>query len=93
MARGEETAHSDVDLLLIGEIGFAEVVRALHSVQDLLQREINPVVYGAEEFRQKLAGGDRFGNEILSTPKLFVTGSADDLGNLAGDTQAASLRA
>lgn len=91
IARGEETALSDIDLLLIGEIGFADAVRSLHPLQEKLQREINPVVYRADEFVQKVRAGDRFANEILVKPKLFVKGSADDLGKLAGYPQAAAL--
>lgn len=91
IARGEETALSDIDLLLIGEIGFADAVRALHPLQEKLQREINPVVYRADEFVQKVRAGDRFANEILVKPKLFVKGSADDLGKLAGYPQAAAF--
>ena len=83
VARGEETATSDIDLLLIGNMGFADAVRALQPAQVRLQREINPVLYRAEEFARKLADNDRFVTEILSGSKLFVTGNADDLGKLA----------
>ena len=85
VARGEETATSDIDLLLIGNMGFADAVRALQPAQVRLQREINPVLYRAEEFARKLADNDRFVTEILSGSKLFVTGNADDLGKLAGN--------
>jgi predicted nucleotidyltransferase/DNA-binding HxlR family transcriptional regulator len=91
IARGEETPHSDIDLLLIGEVGFADAVRALHPLQSSLNREINPVVYRADEFAQKLQAGDRFASEILAKPKLFVRGGTDDLGKLAGHPQAAAL--
>jgi predicted nucleotidyltransferase len=84
VARGEETAASDIDLLLIGNLGFADAVRALQPAQDTLQREINPVIYRADEFTRKLADNDRFVSDILNGAKLFVTGNADDLGKLAG---------
>lgn len=91
VARGEETPHSDIDLLLIGEVGFADVVRALHPLQSSLNREINPVVYRADEFARKLRTGDRFASEILAKPKLFVRGGTDDLGQLVGHPQTAAL--
>ncbi|NMG77293.1 nucleotidyltransferase domain-containing protein [Aromatoleum diolicum] len=91
IARGDETARSDVDLLMIGDIGFADAVRVLHPLQERLQREINPVIYRPDEFVKRLQAGDRFAGEILAKPKLFITGTADDLGKLVGDTPAAAL--
>jgi len=40
MASGKETAGSDVDLLVIGDVGFTEVARAVYSAQEVLGREI-----------------------------------------------------
>lgn len=91
VARGEESAGSDVDLLLIGELGFAEVVKALYPAQTTLQREINPVIYTPAELAQRFRAGDPFIREMLAKPKLFITGAEDDLGKLIGDSQAASL--
>lgn len=91
IARGEETAASDIDLLLIGDFGFADAVKAMHPLQARLQREISPVVYNPVEFKSKIESGDRFVREVLAKPKLFVVGTADDLGKLAGDTPATAV--
>ncbi len=91
VARGEETAASDVDLLVIGAIPFADAVKALYPAQTALQREINPVIYGPEEFQRKVRANDPFVNEILANPKLFITGTPDDLGKLAGHPQATAV--
>ena len=84
LARGEENARSDVDLLVIGDAAFAEVVKALHPAQETLQREINPVVYNPAEFARRIADRDSFVANILTHPKLFVIGTEHDLGKLAG---------
>lgn len=91
VARGEETVGSDVDLLVIGTPGFADVVRALYPAQTTLQREINPVIYSPAEWQDRLHAADGFAREILARPQLFVIGTAHDLGKLAGDPQAAAL--
>src|SRR5262249_51668906 len=57
LAKGSGKASSDVDLMFIGEVTFAEVVTALGPAQEKLGRDINPAVYPAEEFRRKLAAG------------------------------------
>lgn len=92
VALGTEVAGSDIDLLVIGDAGFADVVRATHAAQAQLDREINPVVYSGEEFRRKLAAGDAFARQLLDGPKLVVTGDRDDIGEPAGDTPAAGPR-
>ena len=82
IARGEEAAHSDVDLLILGDIGFAEVIEALHPVQEQVLREINPVVYRTDDFRGKLASNNTWAREIVEKPKLFLIGDADDFAKL-----------
>ncbi len=91
LARGEESSGSDIDLLVVGAPGFAEVVKALHPVQSVLQREINPLILSQAELVARLQGGDSFVRELLDKPKLFVIGDANDLGKLARDPQAAAL--
>lgn len=85
VARGAERAGSDVDVLLIGDIGFADAVKALHAAQERIGREINPVVMSADEFRRRALSGDGFLREVLANEKIFLIGGEDDLGKLAGD--------
>jgi len=90
VARGTASINSDVDVLVIGDIGFVEIVQALHPAQDALKREINPVVYAADEFVQRVRQGDGFAREILANPRLFLIGNEDDFAKLAGDTAPAA---
>ena len=91
LARGDENARSDVDLLLIADCGFGDAIKALHPAQDILQREINPVLYTAAEFARRIEAKDGFVLNILANPKLFVIGTAHDLGKFAGDSSPASV--
>jgi len=91
MARGEENARSDVDLLLIADCTFGAAVKVLHPVQEQLQREINPVIHTAAEFARRLAAKDSFVGNILANPKLFVIGTEHDLGKLAGHSSPAGI--
>lgn len=83
VARGEESASSDIDVLLVGEAGFREVVELLFPAQATLGREINPKVFGVDEFATK-ARTEPFLREVLSRPVIFLIGSAHDLEELAG---------
>jgi predicted nucleotidyltransferase len=84
VARGEETAYSDVDVLILGNVLFGSAVEALYEVQAKLAREINPAVYPVEDFRQRLAHGDTWAHEVASKPKLFLVGNVDDFTELIG---------
>lgn len=74
VARGEETAGSDIDLLIVGDAGFAEVVKALHPAQEMLSREINPVIVTRAEIRERVKNKDYFIQRIFSQPTLPVLG-------------------
>lgn len=83
VARGEESAGSDIDVLLVGDAGFRDVVEALYPAQTTLGREINPKVFALDEFAAK-ARSEPFLRDVLSRPKIFLIGTADDLEELAG---------
>ena len=74
VARGEETASSDIDLLIIGDVGFADVVKALHPAQTVLSREINPVIYSSAEIQKRIKSKDHFIQQILKQDTIPVLG-------------------
>lgn len=92
MARGAQLAGSDIDLLVVGEVGFAELVQALYPAQAELHREINPVLYSPAEYAQRVQGGEAFVREITAKPVVFLMGEKDDVAELAGDPPVAAAR-
>lgn len=80
MAQGSEKATSDVDLCVIGKVSFEEVVGKLLPLRERLGREVNPVVMSRRDFDAQRRRKDRFLARLLKEPKLFVIGSADELG-------------
>ncbi|MEA1988764.1 MAG: nucleotidyltransferase domain-containing protein [Pseudomonadota bacterium] len=80
VASGKETSASDIDLMIIGDIGFSEVVRVLYPVQETLGREVNPKIYRKEEWNLMLNNKDAFIKELLSKPRIDVVGDANELG-------------
>lgn len=79
IARGDERAGSDLDVMIIGNLGFTEAVRTLAPAQDLLRRQINPNVYARAEFRSKVRSNDPFLKRVLADKKIFLIGGDDDL--------------
>jgi len=92
VARGEEHAGSDIDLLVVGEAGFCEVIEALAPAQRRLAREINPTVFPREEIARKVRSGNHFLATVLEEPKLFLIGGQDELESLARQGRAANAR-
>lgn len=88
VASGQERPTSDVDLLIVGIARFEDVIRVLHPYQQDLRREINPHVYSPTEFKRKAREAHSFVARILTSPKLFIIGSDDELGKLDKDREA-----
>jgi uncharacterized protein len=79
LAINKERAASDVDLMVIGNIGLRTLSKWLSGVSDQIGREINPVIWSEEEFSRRMQKGDHFLSSVLESPKLFIIGSENDL--------------
>ena len=79
MASGSESAGSDIDLMVVGDAGFAEVVDATYEAQAALGREINPKVMSASEWQAKKAESNAFLQNVLNKPRIMLIGDADAL--------------
>jgi len=90
VARQKERANSDVDLMILGDASFSEVVSALGPAEKALSREINPTVFPVSEFRSKLAARNHFLRSVMKEKRLFVLGTENDLTKLASKQLAGS---
>jgi len=79
VASGKVNAKSDIDLMLIGNVSYAEVVPLLHSLQEQLGREINPKIYADKEWNKLMKDNGAFVHDVLSKPKLFIIGNEQQL--------------
>lgn len=91
MARATEHAGSDIDIIAIGSLDFAEAVSALYPAQQTLRREINPKVFTAVEWQDRLSSRSSFVLDVLNKPKIFLIGTQHDLDALGqpGEDRAA----
>ena len=71
-ARGELHAGSDIDLMLIGDTSFGDVITVAQGAEKRLGRDVNPTVYSLDEFRGKIEAKHHFLMTLLAEPKLFV---------------------
>jgi len=84
VARRQEHALSDVDLLVIGDAGLALLAPAIRKAESRVRREVNVTSYSRHEFSKKVAAKDHFLSAILRGSKEFVKGSQSDLDEVIG---------
>ena len=83
IASGNENKASDIDVMVVGDISFGDVVSLLSSAEEKLGREINSVVYPIAEFRQKVRNDHHFVKNVLDNEKIFLIGDDSELARLA----------
>jgi len=83
IARREEHATSDVDLMVIGSAGLSDLAPSLRKAEKRLGREVNVTNYSVHEFRNKVAAGDHFLTTVLKGSRQFVKGDQRDLDAVA----------
>ena len=80
VARREDKASSDIDLLVVTEtLAYSDLYEVLSNTERRLGRAVNPTVLKPEELSRKLAEGNAFASRILDQAKLFVLGTENDL--------------
>jgi len=83
VAKGRDSADSDVDVLLIGDgLAYPEVLDLLQPAALTLSRTVNPAIYAPDEWRRKREQGNNFINRVADGEKIFLIGSAHDLEEL-----------
>lgn len=80
VAKGADTACSDIDLMVIGsDFGYSDLYSALQDAEDALRRKINATFLSEAEWRRKGARKGSFIAKISALPKIFILGSENDL--------------
>jgi predicted nucleotidyltransferase len=78
VARGEERADSDVDVLVVADdLMLEELFRRLAPAEKKLRRKVNPTLYTREEFRRRRRAKNTFLQNVLSGDHIILTGDID----------------
>jgi len=81
-ARGGLTSRSDIDVLVVGEASFVDVVANIGPLQNTLHREINPTVLTLAELEARIAQKDHFISNVLGSYYIVVLGDRRELDRL-----------
>jgi predicted nucleotidyltransferase/DNA-binding transcriptional ArsR family regulator len=84
VARGQERTDSDIDVMVVGRVGFAEVVEVIRDAERSLGRPVNATVYPEGELTAKIRDDHHFLNQVLASEKLMLIGGDDELAAISG---------
>ncbi len=84
VAEGVEKSESDLDLVVIGDIGLRRLSTLLSGCEERIGRAINPHTYQANEFAKQAAKRGHFVSQLLTSSKVFIIGSEDEFARIRG---------
>lgn len=80
VAKGTDTAHSDIDLMIIGDdLNYSDLYTAAQQAEIKLVRKVNPTFLSVKDWQRKAADKGLVMHKIAKSPKIFIIGSDQDL--------------
>ena len=80
VAKGSDTAKSDVDLMVLGDdLTYSDIFAGLQQAETVIGRQVNPTIQSFDEWSRKRARKNNFVSKVLEQPKIFIFGSESDL--------------
>jgi predicted nucleotidyltransferase len=80
IAKQQDTARSDVDLMIVSDsLAYSDLYATLESVSQRLGRTVNPTIYTRKELAKRIKSGESFITRVLEQPKIWLIGGEDDL--------------
>jgi predicted nucleotidyltransferase len=84
VAKGTDTAQSDIDLMVIGDnLNYSDLYTAAHTAESRLGRKVNPLFLSLKDWQRKASDEGSVISKISRSPKIFIVGSAEDLDSWA----------
>lgn len=80
IAKKEDRANSDIDLLIISDtLTYRDIFQLLTKTEEQLGRKINPSIYTTSDWVKKIKQENNFIDQIKKQPKIFLVGSKEQL--------------
>lgn len=71
-ASGKENRRSDLDLMVIGGVHLAQLIKCLEEPEMMLGREISPCLYQPTEIKKRLQMKEPFITRLIREPKIML---------------------
>jgi predicted nucleotidyltransferase len=80
LAKHEDTAISDVDLMIISDtLMYSDLYAALDDAGQRLNRTVNPTIYTRSDLERRVKRHNAFITKVLAQPKIWLVGEDDDI--------------
>ena len=79
IARGEEHAGSDIDLMVVGTVRQIDLLPVLRKLESRFRREVNVTLFSPEEFHRRSASADHFLSSVMESKTIPLKGSLNEL--------------
>ena len=80
VARQQDTAHSDVDVMIVSNsLGYGDVFGALESATVALGRKVNPTLYAPADWTKRMEEDSAFIARVWQQPKIWLIGTEAQL--------------
>jgi predicted nucleotidyltransferase len=80
VAKGTDTAQSDIDVMVIGDdLNYAKLYAAFQRAENILGRKVSPIFLSPKEWRRKISRDGSFIHRVRALPKVFILGSEQAL--------------
>lgn len=81
VAKRQDTAASDIDLMVISDsLSYGDIFAALEAAEARLGRPVNPTILSRKDLAKRVAEDSAFVTRVLSQPKIWLIGGIDVLG-------------
>ena len=78
IAKAQDSAHSDVDVLLVSNtLSYGDVFAALEPASQALSRTINPALYTEVDFKARQLSDNTFITRVMQQPKIWLIGQEE----------------
>jgi predicted nucleotidyltransferase len=75
VAKGQDTAVSDIDLMVVSDrLTYADLFAAVEDASTRLGRKVAPTIYSSKELAKRLKQDNAFVTRVLAQPKLWLIG-------------------
>lgn len=78
-ASGNDVLGSDIDLFIVGAVPWDDLSKDLRALAEELGREVNPVVWDAEEIARPTPKKAAFLRDVLAKDKIWLVGDDSEL--------------
>jgi len=78
VARGDDKAASDIDLMVVGAVSLDDILDVVSPFEKQLRRPVNPTIYSLKDLKQRYRAGNHFLRSLKNTSKVFLIGAEDD---------------